>query len=89
MCGYLHVIVEQGDFTWQAGKDQLTEYRFNTRTARHLFCRTCGVKSVYVPRSHPDGYSMNLACLEIDEDIIVEILDFDGRNWERSIHQIR
>jgi hypothetical protein len=66
------------------GQDDLTCYTFNTETARHLFCRHCGVKSFYVPRSHPDGYSVNARCLDgVDADRLDPIA-FDGENWERA-----
>ena len=64
MTGYLHLIVPRTRFRLLRGAESLVEYRFHTGTARHLFCRHCGVKSFYVPRSNPDGYSVNLRCLE-------------------------
>jgi hypothetical protein len=64
MTGYLHLIVTQEHFRLLTGSEQLAEYRFNTATARHFFCRVCGVKSFYVPRSHPDGISVNVRCLD-------------------------
>jgi hypothetical protein len=59
MTGYLHLIVAKPEFRLLRGADELTSYQFGTRTARHLFCKHCGVKSFYVPRSHPDGISVN------------------------------
>ena len=81
--GYLGVIVPRERFRLLRGEDHLSEYTFNTCTARHRFCRHCGVKSFYVPRSHPDGISVNLRC--IDEGTVrnVEHRTFDGQNWER------
>ena len=64
MSGYLHLIVPRSRFRLLRGAGDLAEYTFNTRTARHFFCRTCGVKSFYVPRSNPDGYSVNARCLD-------------------------
>lgn len=84
-CGFLHVFVARKQFRLLAGADELTEYRFHTRTAKHLFCRICGIKSFYVPRSHPDGFSINLNCLELSERIEVQMGEFDGRHWSRSI----
>jgi hypothetical protein len=81
--GFLHLIVPAGDFRLLAGADQVTTYTFNTGTAKHLFCRTCGVKSYYVPRSNPDGFSINLRCLAPDTIEHVTTEDFDGRNWEQ------
>ena len=85
MSGFLHVFVGGEDFELQSGQEALSEYRFNTGIARHLFCRHCGIKSFYVPRSHPQGYSLNLSCLELPDDVSVEILDFDGLHWEKHI----
>src|SRR5438270_838076 len=64
MSGYLHLIVPRARFRLLRGADALSEYTFNTGTARHLFCRRCGVKSFYVPRSNPEGYSVNVRCLD-------------------------
>ena len=82
--GYLHLVVPKERFTLLSGADLLTEYRFNTGKARHLFCPICGIKSFYVPRSHPDGISVNARC--IDEGTIEEMTvgQTDGRNWEKA-----
>jgi hypothetical protein len=70
MTGYIHLIVPASRFRLVRGADALTEYRFNTGVARHLFCKHCGVKSFYVPRSHPHGYSINVRCL--DDDVLAD-----------------
>ena len=87
--GYLHLIVNGEDFRLLSGDENLAEYRFNTGTARHLFCKTCGVKSFYVPRSHPDGYSVNLRCLNRDDFDEITIEQYDGQNWEANIDGLR
>jgi len=87
--GYLHLFVERDGLQLIRGKGTLNEYRFNTGLARHYFCRICGVKPFYVPRSHPDGYSVNLNCLEPGELPEVSIEDFDGLNWEENVENLR
>lgn len=87
--GFIHLIVPSSRFRLLKGEGSLIEYRFHTRRARHLFCKACGVKSFYVPRSHPDGISVNFNCLELPDDIEVEETLFDGRNWSRSIARLR
>mgnify|MGYP001580406277 FL=1 len=82
--GYLHLIVPAERFELLAGEESLAEYTFNTGVARHLFCRHCGIKSFYVPRSHPEGFSVNLNCLDVPDEIEVVIEPFDGRNWSKS-----
>ena len=62
--GFVHVIVPQSRFRVLSGQSQLTEYTFNTGVAKHLFCKVCGIKSFYRPRSNPDGWSVNARCLD-------------------------
>lgn len=80
--GYLHLIVPASRFRLVQGRDSLASYRFNTGVAEHLFCRVCGVKAFYVPRSNPDGYSVNAACFDDGEGPELDIVLFDGVNWE-------
>lgn len=84
MVGFLHVIVPKARFRLLKGDEALSEYRFNTGAARHWFCKVCGVKSFYVPRSNPDGYSLNLRCMERAQFAKIEIRPFDGQNWEAN-----
>jgi hypothetical protein len=85
--GFLHLIVARADFKLLAGADVLTTYTFNTGAAQHLFCSVCGVKSFYVPRSHPDGYSVNARCLDAGSVKSLVVEPFDGQDWETSIQQ--
>jgi len=64
-------------------KDRLA-YEFNTGTAKHLFCSVCGIKAFHVPRSHPDGYSMNARCLDAGTVQGMQVKQMDGVNWEQS-----
>jgi hypothetical protein len=89
MTGFLHLIVPKARFKLLSGKRKLTTYTFNTETAKHLFCSVCGIKSFYVPRSHPEGYSVNFRCLDAGEFRSVLTIDFDGQNWEQHIDELR
>lgn len=82
--GFLHIIVPASRFRLLQGADKITTYTFNTGAAKHLFCAICGVTSFYVPRSNPDGYSVNLRCLDNPRSFDdVRIVNFDGRgDWE-------
>jgi len=82
--GYLHLIVPADRFRLLSGEAELSVYTFNTGIARHYFCRHCGIKSFYVPRSNPQGFSVNVRCLEGDTIERIRILQFDGRNWEQN-----
>jgi hypothetical protein len=89
MSGFQHLIVPRAQFRLLRGADQLVEYTFNTGVARHLFCRHCGVKSFYVPRSNPDGYSVNARCVDPGTIDSLTVEPFDGRNWESSAYALR
>jgi hypothetical protein len=81
--GYLHLIVPRSRFKLLSGAERLSTYRFNTGTAEHLFCAVCGVKSFYIPRSHPDGYSVNARCLDPGTVSALRVKPFDGQHWEQ------
>lgn len=81
--GFIHLIVPKSSFFLTKGESMLTCYQFNTRVAKHLFCCRCGVKSFYVPRSNPDGISVNVNCLDTLEGTEFKHKLFDGQNWEK------
>ena len=82
--GFLHLIATREQFRLLSGADDLVEYTFGTYTAKHRFCRYCGVKSFYVPRSHPDGFSVNARCLDSSTIKSMTVRPYDGRNWETA-----
>jgi centromere protein V len=87
--GYQHLIVPRSRFRLLSGGEHLTRYTFNTGVARHLFCSVCGVKSFYVPRSHPDGYSVNARCLDGDTvESLAVVRQFDGAHWEEHAAEL-
>lgn len=82
--GYLHLIVRAEHFNLLSGSEALATYTFNTGAAKHLFCSTCGIKSFYVPRSHPDGFSVNVRCLDPGTVEAVTVTPCNGREWEQA-----
>ena len=77
MTGFLHLIVPAQRFRLLSGEDALTEYTFNTGAAKHRFCRHCGIKSFYIPRSHPDGVDVNARCLDAGSVQSLSVTPFD------------
>ena len=88
MTGHVHLFVAKDDFHLVSGEDDLQTYTFNTGVAEHYFCRHCGIKSFYRPRSHPDGISVNANCLDAGTVSSTSITDFDGTNWEQNINKL-
>lgn len=81
MTGFLHLVVPHGDFALLSGREALASYRFGTGAAEHLFCRICGIKSFYQPRSHPEAWSVNWNALDEAPRPQARVTPFDGRNW--------
>ena len=82
MTGFLHLIVPAQRFRLLQGAEFLTEYTFNTGAARHRFCKICGIKVFYIPRSHPDGIDVNVRCLDPATIESVCVRQFDDTNRE-------
>lgn len=87
MSGFLHLILPLSQFTLIAGQECLTTYTFNTGIAKHTFCKRCGIKPFYTPRSNPDGIDVNVRCL-VPSPRKVSVESFDGQNWEMNAHQV-
>ena len=86
--GFLHLIVPNSKFKLLQGSENLSTYTFDTGEAKHLFCKTCGIKSFYIPRSNPNGISVNLRCLDNQpKEVNIEL--FDGQNWEENVHKLK
>lgn len=84
MAGFLHLIVPKARFRLLSGDDDLAEYTFNTGAAKHRFCRYCGIKSFYVPRSHPDGIDVNARCLDPATIASIEATPFDDNDRDAA-----
>ena len=87
--GFRHLMVPHDHFRLISGDDKLTSYRFGTGAANHLFCRICGIKSFYQPRSHPNAWSVNFNSLDDPRILQVTVTSFDGRNWEEARATLR
>ncbi len=88
MTGFIHLIVPESRFRITAGADRLATYTFNSGVAQHLFCKTCGVKAFYRPRSNPEGWSVNLRALDDADALGATVAPFDGRNWEANAGEL-
>ena len=60
----LMVRVPEDRMTIHSGSENLAEYRFHTGTARHFFCKTCGIYPFHRKRVTPDFFGVNVYCLE-------------------------
>ena len=88
MTGYLHLIVPASRFRLLSGKEALSTYTFGEGIAKHTFCKHCGIKAFYIPRSNPDGVDINVHCLKTQPSQL-KIVKFDGQNWEQHAHKLR
>jgi hypothetical protein len=69
-------------FTLIAGEEYLTLYEFHTKTAKHYFCNVCGIYTFHRPRTAPELYAVNVACLEGVDPFKLEPRLVDGRSYD-------
>lgn len=71
--------VDKDKFKLLSGKDELTEYNFNKKTIRHLFCKKCGVESFGEGVTFPKA-AINVRCLDdIDLSTLV-VVPYNGKD---------
>jgi hypothetical protein len=58
------VKVQESKFELLAGEESLTEYQFHTKTARHFFCKVCGIYPFHRKRVTPDKRGIDVFCLQ-------------------------
>lgn len=80
-----HFIIPERNFELIQGEDFQSEYQFNTKVAKHIFCKNCGVQVYYRPRSNPDGFAITLYCIPQNQLHSFEVLPFNGLQWESFI----
>ena len=79
MRGAIAVSAQLSDIEFVAGEDNLTLYRFNTETAKHYFCKTCGIYTHHQRRSNPSQFGVNVACIDnISPFDFPEVVVMDG-----------
>jgi hypothetical protein len=76
--GTVMATVAPEDFKLLSGEDSLTLYQFNTRTAKHYFCKTCGIYTFHRPRVNPNIYRVNVGCLDGIDPFSLEVGLNDG-----------
>ena len=63
------------------GARSLACYQFNTNTAKHYFCKRCGIYTHHRRRSNPGEYGYNVGCLEgVNPFDLGEVPTMDGVN---------
>ena len=63
-----------------AGSDKLSLYQFNTMTAKHYFCKECGIYTFHETARKPGHFRVNLGCVEGVDTFSLEADVFDGKN---------
>lgn len=66
------------------GEDELSVYQFGTKTAKHYFCRHCGIHPFSRPRIDPRIWVVNLRCVPGVKPDGLKASVFDGANWEAA-----
>jgi hypothetical protein len=70
--------VPQKALTILEGEQMLTLYEWNTRRAKHYFCRRCGIYVFHRKRAAPDHFGVNVFCLDDFNSASVPVRATDG-----------
>lgn len=63
------------------GEDVIGMYQFKTMTAKHYFCKNCGIYTHHQRCSNPAQFSFNIGCLEgVNPYELGEVPVYDGIN---------
>ena len=68
-------------FRLLAGEEYLSTYQFNTKVAKHYFCKVCGVYTFHRPRTAPELYGINVGCLDGVDPLCLEVGLIDGHAY--------
>ena len=77
--GAIMCTADKDQFRLVCGEEKLGLYQWNTKTARHYFCRTCGIYTHHWRRSRPE-FGYNIGCIEgVDIRALPEVEIFNGQ----------
>lgn len=76
--GAIMATVAAEDFKLLRGEEHLALYQFNTKVAKHYFCKVCGIYTFHRPRTNPTIYRVNVGCLEGVDSFLLEVGVNDG-----------
>jgi len=83
--GAIVASVPLANMTLVSNDEQLGCYQFNTMTAKHYFCKNCGIYTHHQRRSEPSEYGFNVACLEgVNPYLLGDIPVLDGINHPKD-----
>lgn len=63
-----------------ADDDAIGLYQFGAKTAKHYFCRNCGIYTHHETARFPGHYRVNLGCIDGLESTQLEADLFDGKH---------
>lgn len=73
-------VIPEEELTIRAKDDALGLYQFGSGTAKHYFCRNCGIYTHHETARFPDAYRVNLGCIDELETLDIPYNLFDGKN---------
>jgi hypothetical protein len=71
-------------FRLTKGEDALTLYQWNTRVAKHYFCKHCGIYTHHQPRTRPDMVGINIGCIDDIDPQSVKVERAEGSKLSGS-----
>lgn len=77
--GMLLYFVDKDKFKLLSGAENLSEYTFNKKAIRHLFCKTCGTQSFAEGVTFPKA-CINARCVDELDLSVIPRKQFNGKD---------
>lgn len=84
--GAIYAPARENQLQISQGEEELSLYQFGTNTAKHYFCKHCGIHPFLRSRLTPDSWTINVLCLDGINLQDIPSKEFDGQNWEETAH---
>ena len=73
------IMVPKENFQLIKGEENLSLYKFNSKIAKHFFCKICGIYTHHNRKSDPSSMGVNLGCMDELDQMSFEVIQFDGK----------
>ena len=74
--------VDAANISIEAPPEFIGLYQFDSKVAKHYFCKRCGIYTHHETARYPGKYRVNLGCIDEVDTFTLEYDVFDGRNWQ-------
>ena len=73
-------VFKKEELNIQADDKVLGLYQFGAKTAKHFFCKNCGIYTFHETARFPGHFRVNLGCIDAVDSVTMPFDVFDGKH---------